>query len=84
MGIQPTPWVPIAIGPTHLVRASFTPYLHSHQSAPRAAIAGVIRNPLGRSLSPSEWSVPSLTDTLPIPLKHRLKDYPINTLRPIM
>jgi hypothetical protein len=72
------------IGSTHLVREPFTPYLHNHHSAPSAVIASVILNPLGRSLSPSKWSAPSFTDTLLITLKHMRKDYPIDTLRPIL
>ena len=36
--------------------------------------ACVILDPLGRSLAQSVWSVPSFTGTLPIPLKHMLKE----------
>jgi N-methylhydantoinase B len=44
--------------------------------------ACVILDPLGRSLAQSVWSVPSFTGTLPITLKHMLKEYPIETLEP--
>lgn len=44
--------------------------------------ACVILDPLGRSLAQSVWSVPSFTGTLPITLKHMLKEYPVETLEP--
>ncbi len=44
--------------------------------------ACVILDPLGRSLAQSVWSVPSFTGTLPITLRHMLREYPAETLEP--
>jgi N-methylhydantoinase B len=44
--------------------------------------ACVILDPLGRSLAQSVWSVPSFTGTLPITLKHMLREFPPETLEP--
>ena len=44
--------------------------------------ACVIHDPLGRSLAQSVWSVPSFTGTLPITLKHMLREYPAEALEP--
>jgi len=44
--------------------------------------ACVILDPLGRSLAQSVWSVPSFTGTLPITLRHMLREYPAEALAP--
>lgn len=44
--------------------------------------ACVILDPLGRSLAQSVWSVPSFTGTLPITLRHMLREYPADNLEP--
>jgi N-methylhydantoinase B len=44
--------------------------------------ACVILDPLGRSLAQSVSSVPSFTGTLPITLRHMIREYPAATLEP--